>query len=225
MMRASQRLYQNLGRRASREKGATVSGCSYHVSALNRAPAVETPHQWADPMVREYRYWNRETTKDKGKYSFLIEISPDSIQREARILSLSSADDPANQALHHGTLPVGAQLLGIGESPSDFHDVDVASKPNTLFVSPSCPNAAEQVPSMLQQFPSIEWVHVRSAGIDFVVSEQLNAYRETVQFTNAKVGIFVPYGRMISDDDPYRSCFLLNSSYRVNLVRVWQNMS
>jgi len=179
-----------LARRASRDRVVVpiTSRCSYHGSIPFHGPAVETPHQWADPMVREYRYWNRETTKDKGKYSFLIEISPDSIQRESRILSLSSIDDPANQALHQGTLPVGAQLLGVGVSPADFQHVDVSSKPNTLFVSPSCPNAAEQVPTMLQKFPSIEWVHVRSAGIDFVVSEELNAYRDTVQFTNAKVG-------------------------------------
>ena len=188
-MRSSRSVYQRFLPRSSPRGGTTTDSLlSYHTSIARRAPAVETPHQWADPLVREYRYWNRETTKDKGKYSFLIEISPDSIQRESRILSLSTVDDPANQALHEGTLPVGAQLLGIGQSPADFSHVDAAaSKPNTLFVSPSCPNAAEQVPAMLQKFPSIEWVHVRSAGIDFVVSEELNAYRETVQFTNAKV--------------------------------------
>lgn len=147
-------------------------------------PVVETPHQWADPLVREYRYWNREETKERGRYSFLIEISPDSIQRESRIISLSAPDDPANVALHDGTLPVGAQLLGIGQSPDDF---DSNAIPNTLFVSPSFPSASEQVPAMLKAYPSIEWVHVRSAGIDFVVSEELNAYRDSIQFTNAKV--------------------------------------
>ena len=188
-MKSSRSLFHRVANRSSQSQrsGATGSVFSYHSSIASRAAAVESSHQWADPLVREYRYWNRETTKDKGKYSFLIEISPDSIQRESRILSLSTVDDPANQALHQGSLPVGAQLLGIGQSPADFSHVDVASKPNTLFVSPSCPNAAEQVPAMLQRFPSIEWVHVRSAGIDFVVSEELNAYRETVQFTNAKV--------------------------------------
>jgi hypothetical protein len=188
-MKASRGVFQRAAGHLSRSAGATASSFSYHSSISSRAPASETPHQWADPLVREYRYWNRETTKDKGKYSFLIEISPDSIQREARILSLSTADDPANQALHRGTLPVGAQLLGIGQSTADFEHVatNTTSKPNTLFVSPSCPNASEQVPAILQKFPSIEWVHVRSAGIDFVVSEELNAYRDTVQFTNAKV--------------------------------------
>lgn len=151
---------------------------------------METPHQWADPLIREYRYWNREETTEKEKYSFLIEISPDSIQREARILSLSASEDKANDALHSGSLPVGSQLMGFGTTPSDFEEHKDA-KPNTLFVSPSCPNASKQVPAMLKKFPSIEWVHVRSAGIDFIVSDELSKYRETVQFTNAKVCLLI----------------------------------
>jgi len=172
-------------RYAGRIPGAAPMVSAFHTSALRSEGQKEVVHQWADPQVREYRYWNREETKEKKRYSFLIEISPDSIQREARILSLSSQDDPANQALHQGELPTGSQLLGIGTSPEDFTSQSDA-KPNTLFVSPSCPNASKQVPAMLEAFPSIEWVHVRSAGIDFVVSEELNQYREKVQFTNAK---------------------------------------
>jgi hypothetical protein len=194
MNKASRTFLQRVAHRSSqRGRTPTTFSCSLHSSSSSTGAAIETPHQWADPLVREYRYWNRENTKEKGKYSFLIEISPDSIKRESRILSLSSADDPANQALHHGTLPVGAQLLGIGQSPADFDhiisasDSSPSSQPNTLFVSPSCPNASEQLPAILKQFPSVDWVHVRSAGIDFVVSEELNAFRDKVQFTNAKV--------------------------------------
>lgn len=147
----------------------------------------QNEHQWADPQVREYRYWNREETKDQGRYSFLIEISPDSIKKEARILSLASADDLASKALHEGVLPTGAHLLGVGESLQDLEKLEASSTANTLFVSPSCPNASEQVPAILKAIPSIEWVHVRSAGIDFVVSEELNEFRESIHFTNAKV--------------------------------------
>lgn len=156
----------------------------FHTSATV-ADQPTTTHQWADPLVRQYRYWNREESTDKGRYSFLIEISPDSIQREARILSLASEGDDANNALHQGQLPVGAQLLGVGQTPADF-EKHATAKPNILFVSPSCPKASTQVPAMLEAYPSIEWVHVRSAGIDFVVSDALSEYRDKVQFTNAK---------------------------------------
>lgn len=204
----------------------------FHSSAsLADSVSKESTHQWADPLVREYRYWNREESTEKEKYSFLIEISPDSIRREARILSLSSLEDEANQALHQGTLPVGAQLLGVGQTVADFEKHKNA-KPNTLFVSPSCPNASVQVPAMLQAFPSIEWVHVRSAGIDFVVSDALSEYRHKIQFTNAKVCnnlvptfCFLPCGISCSCS-PLSSLCPFNSLFdRVNLVPLWRNMS
>lgn len=196
IMRASRSIFQRVATSARvRGSSGTLQQKSFprvsafHASASLAEPSSnETSHQWADPLVREYRYWNREECTEKKKYSFLIEISPDSIQREARILSLSSKEDSANRALHEGPLCVGAQLLGVGETPEDFEQHSKA-KPNTLFVSPSCPNASVQVPAMLKAFPSIEWVHVRSAGIDFVVSDELNEYREKVEFTNAKVRI------------------------------------
>lgn len=190
-MRSSRAFAQRAVRLAGGNAAKPYLGlASFHSCprVLAEPTSKETPHLWADPLVREYRYWNRENSTEKGRYSFLIEISPDSIQREARILSLSSATDEANALLHKGVLPVGAQLLGIGQSPADF-EKHADAKPNTLFVSPSCPNASVQVPAMLKAFPSIEWVHVRSAGIDFVVSDELSEYRKTVQFTNAKVGV------------------------------------
>ena len=39
---------------------------------------------------------------------------------------------------------------------------------------------------MLQALPSIEWVHTRSAGIDFVASEDLAQLSDRIQMTNAK---------------------------------------
>lgn len=190
-MRASRSIFQRVATRSNGSIGTTFRPLSrvsaFHSSASLAEPpsANETSHQWADPLIRQYRYWNREESTEKNKYSYLIEISPDSIQREARILSLSSTADSANRALHKGTLPVGSQLLGVGQTPEDF-EKHAAASPNILFVSPSCPNASVQVPAMLKAYPTIEWVHVRSAGIDFVVSDELNEYREKVQFTNAK---------------------------------------
>jgi hypothetical protein len=127
---------------------------------------TEKVDKWADPAMRQYKYWNREDSGEKGKYSFLIEMSPESVAREANIISLSASDDEANDSLHTGNLPFGANLLGVGTTLSDFdhlRDSD-SDKPNVLFMSPSCPRAATVLPLVLAAFPSIEWVHCRSAG-------------------------------------------------------------
>ena len=145
---------------------------------------------WRDPAMRQYMFWNREEhSKEQGKYQYLIEFSPESVRTEAKILSLSTPDDEANQALYNGPLPVGAKLLGMGTTVDDFVQFE-QQNPNVLFVSPSCPHAAEVLPAVLNAFPSIQWVHVRSAGIDFVESEELigicNNARPDLRVTNAK---------------------------------------
>ena len=63
----------------------------------------------------------------------------------------------------------------------------------SLFVSPSCPKARKHLPRVLKKFPSIEWVHVRSAGIDFIVSDVLSNFylkcengSRKITYTNAK---------------------------------------
>lgn len=152
------------------------------------------PVSWRDPAARQYLFWNREAAQaspgDANKYEYLLTISPESIQTEARIVSMSTADDPANAALHQGPLPSGARVVGVGTSADDF---DAASNPNVLFVSPSCPHAATVLPAVLQKFHnSIQWIHVRSAGIDFIESPALtDLWRNTdagrrVRMTNAK---------------------------------------
>lgn len=124
-------------------------------------------------------YWNRETGKPssniKGK-----------IMREARILALCDPDDAYNEPLYGGTLPDGAILLKIGTSLEDF-DVQsiVDQKPNVIFVSH--PKARDPLVQLLNKFPSVEWVHTRSAGIDFIASDGL--FASPVQLTNAK-GMF-----------------------------------
>jgi hypothetical protein len=140
---------------------AAVSSASFHSSGVPEDEKKKMS-QWADPAMRQYKFWNRENDSgDKGRYSFLIEMSPESVAKEAKIISLSTADDVANDSLHTGTLPLGSSLLGIGTSLSDF---DSSIKPNVLFISPSCPNAATVLPQVLAAYPSIEWVHCRSAG-------------------------------------------------------------
>lgn len=155
---------------------AAVSSASFHSSVSLRndddkkevgvtPPAREPTNEWADPAMRQYKFWNREDSGDKGKYQFLIEMSPESVATEANIISLSSADDEANDSLHNGALPFGANLLGVGTSLADFEQLrDSDVKPNVLFMSPSCPRAATVLPLVLAAFPSIKWVHCRSAG-------------------------------------------------------------
>lgn len=141
-----------------------------------------TSSKIVDPAMRQYKYWNREEYSRKGRYDYLIKISPESIVKEATILNLSDPDDDANISLSK-SLPYGATLLGTGTKLKDFDEFSDA-QPNVLFVSPSCPKARNILPLVLARFPSIEWVHVRSAGIDFVVSDNLAESGVTV--TNAK---------------------------------------
>lgn len=76
------------------------------------------------------QYWNREESTRKAF------AAQKPICKEAKIISLSDANDPANFPLHKGELPEGASLLAIGSSVEEF---DIAKleeeKPNVLFVS------------------------------------------------------------------------------------------
>lgn len=123
-------------------------------------------------------YWNRETSKPA---SFEGEVV-----REARIIALSDPQDAYNEPLYKGPLPHGSKLLAVGASVADFDKEDVINqKPNVIFVSH--PNSREPLVELLQKFPSVEWVHTRSAGIDFIASDGLAA--SDVTLTNAK-GMF-----------------------------------
>lgn len=135
----------------------------------------------ADPAMKKYKYWNREEYTRKGRYDYLIKISPESIVKEAKIISLSDVNDEANEALST-SLPFGSKLLQTGTTLDDFQNLD--ETPNVVFVSPSCPMARKQLPLLLERFPTIEWVHVRSAGIDFIVSDELSSI--SIPITNAK---------------------------------------
>jgi len=154
------------------------------LSPFSAAGAVRGIHTAkADPLSKEYKYWNREESKH-GEYAYLLKMSPEAVKREARIVSLSAFNDSANEALHKGKLPYSSQLLGVGETLDDVKHL--ANKdPNILFVSPSCPFACKVVPQVLEAFPTIEWVHVRSAGLDFLNPEELQSDL-SIPFTNAK---------------------------------------
>eukprot|EP00594_Rhizosolenia_setigera_P000672 CAMPEP_0178946296 /NCGR_PEP_ID=MMETSP0789-20121207/4207_1 /TAXON_ID=3005 /ORGANISM="Rhizosolenia setigera, Strain CCMP 1694" /LENGTH=386 /DNA_ID=CAMNT_0020626273 /DNA_START=173 /DNA_END=1333 /DNA_ORIENTATION=+ len=134
-------------------------------------------------------FYNRETSK-------LTDFTTTDIVKKARILSLSDLNDKNSESLHSGELPEGCELLQIGATLSDF-DLDSLKKnpPNVLFVSH--PNARETMWELLfNQFQdSIEWVHTRSAGIDFIMPPTAvassSSSTENTKFvmTNAK-GLF-----------------------------------
>jgi len=121
-------------------------------------------------------YWNRENS--------LPEDYSGKIVKEARILCLSDPDDVNNAPLYGGELPGSSRVLAIGHTVDQFDpDVLKASEPNVIFVSH--PQSRDLLERLLESFPSIEWIHARSAGIDFITSEGLSK-AEGVILTNAK---------------------------------------
>ncbi|CAB9519372.1 Glyoxylate/hydroxypyruvate reductase [Seminavis robusta] len=188
------RLARSIASRLAPQRQQQIHGTFgryFHASAvISSSTSNQQGKSWADPAQRQYKFWNRETS-DKGTYSYLLDISPESIQREAKIISLADPNEPADELLHNGKLPLSSSLLGIGTSLQDFEHLmqDPQQQPNVAFMCPSCPRAASQLPLVLAAFPSIEWVHCRSAGIDFVESEELQELcnrSRNVTLTNAK---------------------------------------
>ena len=138
------------------------------------AVSGQKPHPYSsmtDPSI--LRYWNKSSVPDNA--------GP--IQRQAKIVSLSDPNDDANSALHHGELPDGVKLLAVGSTVEDF-DVPALKEeaPNVIFVSHAM--ARKPLEALLEMLPSVQWVHTRSAGIDFVTSPGLAA--SSVYMTNAK---------------------------------------
>ena len=124
-------------------------------------------------------YWNRETCQPTSQYE-------GEITKEARVLALCDPLDPYNKPLYDGPLPEGSKLLAVGSTLADFDNESIINQdPNVIFVSH--PNARGPLVELLNKFPSVEWVHTRSAGVDFIASDGL--FSSPVQLTNAK-GMF-----------------------------------
>ena len=125
-------------------------------------------------------FWNRETSQAK-EYDQTLPIT-----KQAKILSLTAIADDANDAVNKGTLPEGAHLVAIGGSIDDF-DIESlkAQEPNVVFSSH--PKSREPLAFLLEQLPSIEWIHSRSAGIDSITSSTLSSPEcSHITVTNAK---------------------------------------
>jgi lactate dehydrogenase-like 2-hydroxyacid dehydrogenase len=130
------------------------------------------------PLSAEPLHWNRETS-ERRSYA-----TNTPIVKQANVISLTDIEDPANNPFNRAApLPEGVKILAIGATMDDF---DVASLEregaNAIFVSH--PQAREPLAQLLTQLPEIEWVHTRSAGIDFVTSPTLESWKG--KLTNAK---------------------------------------
>mmetsp|Transcript_28423 Transcript_28423/g.48372 ORF Transcript_28423/g.48372 Transcript_28423/m.48372 type:complete len:417 (-) Transcript_28423:47-1297(-) len=129
--------------------------------------------------LRMMSYWNRETCQQTSQYE-------GEITKEARVLALCDPHDAYNKPLYDGPLPEGSKLLAVGSTLADFDNESIINlDPNVIFVSH--PNARGPLVELLNKFPSVEWVHTRSAGVDFIASDGL--FSSPVQLTNAK-GMF-----------------------------------
>lgn len=113
--------------------------------------------------TQQTMYWNRETSKPTAAFE-------GDVIKEARIIALSDPNDEHNEPLYKGDLPGGSSLLAVGATVADFDKEEIiAQKPNVIFVSH--PNSREPLVELLNKFPTVEWVHTRSAGIDFIASD------------------------------------------------------
>jgi hypothetical protein len=80
-------------------------------------------------LADEYKFWNREESTS-GQAQMVLDMSPESIQKEARILCLAADDDEANMPLTSGKLPFGSRLLHVGSQSTDFADELASESPN-----------------------------------------------------------------------------------------------
>ena len=135
------------------------------------------------PNENSNNYWNRETSAPKS----FSDTSP--IIKEARIVIIAFSEDDANKRLYNNDLPEGASVVAVGSHLSDFDLEKLKTlKPNVIFICDGAPK--EVVTALLDPSSgfSIEWIHSRSVGIDFITSPTLSdaASNGSVQVTNAK---------------------------------------
>jgi phosphoglycerate dehydrogenase-like enzyme len=166
------------------------------IVAMKNSSSASSSYFSSSPRDGETMYWNREygassssssSSRVDGKTHRANDQSPIA---EARILALSDPNDPNNAPLYAGPLPPGCTLLGVGTSLEDFRRIlrdgrDDVGEPNVIFVSHPTPR--ESLIDLLTAYPTVEWVHTRSAGVDHVVSDELS--KTNVVLTNAK-GMF-----------------------------------
>jgi phosphoglycerate dehydrogenase-like enzyme len=103
--------------------------------------------------------------------------------RQANIVVLAKdPNDPANSALYE-SMPSGSKVVATVSSMEEFAEVDeeTVKGVNVLFTSWS---NKEVVTEALNRFPSVEWVHARSAGVEHIICPALVSH--PCKLTNAR---------------------------------------
>ena len=126
--------------------------------------------------TNEVKYWNRETSEKKS-YS-----ASNPVTQEARIVCIADPQDDANKRLYKEDLPDGAKIIAIGSQMSDF-DVPKLKDEKANVIFTSHPNSREPLSKLVQELP-ITWIHSRSAGIDYITSNDVAS--SAAVMTNAK---------------------------------------
>jgi hypothetical protein len=133
----------------------------------------------------EAPYWNREIS---AKQAFDRKAP---VTKEANVICVGDVTDESNAGLYQlqEERQNGVKVLQIGSSVEDFDTAQLQEQgANVLFVS-STPKAKQIVTHLLETIPSIEWIHTRSAGLDFIASDPLSQWStasKSHQTTNAK---------------------------------------
>lgn len=133
---------------------------------------------------QQQQYWNRELS---AKQAFDLNAP---ITKEANVICIGDPTDAANSNLYQMTTTErtnGLKVLAVGDKVEDF-DAATLQGANVIFVSYTA-NARQVLSYLLREIPSVEWVHARSAGIDFIVSDDLTAWvagQKSRLVTNAK---------------------------------------
>lgn len=138
----------------------------------------------APESKQQQQFWNRELS---AKRAFDLNLPA---KKEANVVCVGDPNDAANHDLYKLTERTGGvKVVQVGDSVESF-DTESLKKEgaNVLFVSYT-PKAREVVASLLDEIPTIQWIHCRSAGIDFVSGTQLKKWAtadESNIVTNAK---------------------------------------
>ena len=125
----------------------------------------------------ELRFWNRE----EGTAQALRPSSP--IRKQAKIVVVSDPVDPDLTPLS-APLPDGSEIL---QTENRLNEVDfdlLREQECNVAVASYGPDTRAIITELVQNVPSLEWIHLRSAGIDFCTSPELAQWKGTV--TNAK---------------------------------------
>ena len=154
---------------------------AFRPSTFRSAQRMGSSTMSSSTMNIEDCFWNRETSPKKD----FDENAP--IIKEARIISLTDSSDPDNDPVNKAgdkLLPTGSELLAVGGSIEEF-DLNMLREKGANVIFVSHPKSRDVLAKLVEEIPSIEFVHARSAGIDFITSPILASWKGGI-VTNAK---------------------------------------